>query len=195
MAEKGNPAEYRPRYVRGYHASPEEKAPGTHPNGPVPARLDPAPPRSSAPAEAGAARSGEPGAQAPAPRRQNRQASLDRTWLSRTVFPDGEEPDARFTLANERTFLSWTRTSLAFMAGGVAIEAFPIEGLAPQLRLWLAVATIFVGMLIAIGAAARWWRVENAMRHNRALPVPGIIPLLSVSAIGVCVLMLVVLLG
>jgi putative membrane protein len=33
----------------------------------------------------------------------------------------GEEPDYRFTLANERTFLAWIRTSLALLAGGVAV--------------------------------------------------------------------------
>jgi uncharacterized membrane protein YidH (DUF202 family) len=32
-----------------------------------------------------------------------------------------KEPDYRFTLANERTFLAWTRTALALLAGGVAV--------------------------------------------------------------------------
>ena len=36
----------------------------------------------------------------------------------------GEEPDYRFTLANERTFLAWIRTSLAMMAAGVAVVQF-----------------------------------------------------------------------
>ena len=31
-----------------------------------------------------------------------------------------EEPDVRFTYANERTFLAWNRTSLALIATGVA---------------------------------------------------------------------------
>ncbi|MGB0973230.1 MAG: YidH family protein, partial [Mycobacterium sp.] len=33
---------------------------------------------------------------------------------------DQQEPDYRFTLANERTFLAWIRTSLALIAGGIA---------------------------------------------------------------------------
>lgn len=102
--------------------------------------------------------------------------------FSRWVLPDGTEPDPRFTLANERTFLAWVRTSLAFLAGGVAIEAFPIASADPQLRLWLAVTIISCGVLIACGAAIRWWRVEMAMRRHRPLPVPGIIPLLSLVA-------------
>ncbi len=106
----------------------------------------------------------------------------DRGRFSRWVLPDGVEPDPRFTLANERTFLAWVRTSLAFLAGGVAIEAFPLSTTSPRLRLWLAVTTISCGLLIACGAAVRWWRVEMAMRRHRPLPVPGIIPLLSLVA-------------
>jgi len=30
----------------------------------------------------------------------------------------GQEPDYRFTLANERTFLAWIRTALALFAAG-----------------------------------------------------------------------------
>jgi len=37
---------------------------------------------------------------------------------------EGEEPDPRFTLANERTFLAWVRTALALVAGGIGLEAF-----------------------------------------------------------------------
>ena len=35
--------------------------------------------------------------------------------------PTEQEPDYRFTLANERTFLAWIRTALALIAGGVAV--------------------------------------------------------------------------
>nr|WP_268914086.1 DUF202 domain-containing protein [Corynebacterium uropygiale] len=99
------------------------------------------------------------------------------------MLPGGTEPDARFTLANERTFLAWTRTSLAFMAGGVAVEAFPIERVSAELRTVLAVGIVSVGLLIALGACVRWIRVERAMRHDAPLPVPAIAPLLSVATI------------
>ena len=39
-----------------------------------------------------------------------------RSRLARRVFPEGTEPDPRFTLANERTFLAWLRTTLALLA-------------------------------------------------------------------------------
>ena len=37
---------------------------------------------------------------------------------------EGDDPDYRFTLANERTFLAWIRTALAILAGGVLLHQF-----------------------------------------------------------------------
>ena len=34
---------------------------------------------------------------------------------------DGTEPDPRFTFANERTFLAWSRTALALVVAGLGI--------------------------------------------------------------------------
>jgi putative membrane protein len=34
---------------------------------------------------------------------------------------EGTEPDARFTFANERTFLAWNRTAVALVVAGLAI--------------------------------------------------------------------------
>ena len=107
----------------------------------------------------------------------------ERSRFARSVFPDGEEPDPRFTLANERTFLAWTRTSLAFLAGGIAFEAFQISGLSDTVRTAIAVFIIAVGMIIAAGAAVRWMNVERAMRKQKPLPVPAIIPFLSIAAL------------
>ena len=39
------------------------------------------------------------------------------------VHDEGDEPDPRFTLANERTFLAWVRTTLAMLAGAVALHS------------------------------------------------------------------------
>ena len=44
----------------------------------------------------------------------------------RWVYGGGTEPDARFTFANERTFLAWIRTALALLAGGVALDSIPL---------------------------------------------------------------------
>ena len=114
-----------------------------------------------------------------------------RGWLARVTFPDGQEPDPRFTLANERTFLAWTRTSLAFLAAGIALEAFDIERLNPHLQSWIAVAMLVVGILIAAGAALRWLNVEKAMRRGKALPVAGIVPLLGLAGVFAALMVLV----
>ena len=87
----------------------------------------------------------------------------------RRVFGEGDEPDARFTLANERTFLAWVRTALALLAGAVAVHA-PAVGLDP----WVSTAASLVLLTVAAVAIGqswrRWRRVELAIRTGRPLP-------------------------
>jgi putative membrane protein len=87
----------------------------------------------------------------------------------RRVFGDGAEPDPRFTLANERTFLAWIRTSLALIAAGVALDALnlPIQ---PTLRLIASLILLGLGLIVPVLAWATWGRVERALRHSRPLP-------------------------
>ena len=110
-----------------------------------------------------------------------------RTWLARRLFPLGTDPDARFTLANERTFLAWTRTSLAFLAGGIALTAFPLPNVPEGALTLVSILVILAGMAISAGATVRWIRVERAMRTGKSLPVPMIIPVLSLAALIACV--------
>jgi len=58
----------------------------------------------------------------------------------------GTEPDARFTFANERTFLAWNRTALALIAAGLAIVQLlpPFAGV-PWGRHMIAVPLIVAG--------------------------------------------------
>lgn len=99
--------------------------------------------------------------------------------LAERLLPGGTEPDPRFTLANERTFLAWIRTSLALLAGGIAIEAFTSDLFAEPVRKVLAVLLLLLGMLLSGGAAVRWIRVERSMRNSTPLPLPLIVPLLA----------------
>ncbi|MEX3505577.1 YidH family protein [Corynebacterium sp. LK2510] len=115
-----------------------------------------------------------------------------RGWFTRAVFPDGEDPDPRFTLANERTFLAWTRTSLAFLAGGIALEALAVPGIHPELRTTAAAVVILLSVAISLGAAVRWVHVERALRHGRPLPAPAIVPVLGA---GIAIAALIVFLG
>jgi putative membrane protein len=86
-------------------------------------------------------------------------------------YEEGEEPDYRFTLANERTFLAWLRTGLALLAGAVAlaqfVPPFPIAGLRTGLAGLLAVT----GTLLSAFSYRRWARVQRAMRTGSPLPV------------------------
>jgi putative membrane protein len=93
----------------------------------------------------------------------------------------GHDPDYRFSLANERTFLAWIRTALALNAGGLAVAA-----LLPQFMGWgrelIALALIGLGTIVAAGSVNRWARNEEAMRVDAPLP-PSRLP--AVLAVGV----------
>jgi putative membrane protein len=103
-----------------------------------------------------------------------------RTGLSGRILGGGTEPDPRFTLANERTFLAWIRTSLALLAGGVAVEAFMADLFGPELRKTVAVLLLVPALLIGGGSFFRWLNVERSMRHKDPLPLPWIAPVLAI---------------
>ncbi len=87
----------------------------------------------------------------------------------RSVYRHGTEPDARFTLANERTFLAWIRTALTLVAAGVGVEALG-QTLQPYLRVASAIALIVTGSACAVMAWVGWVRVERALRLGQPLP-------------------------
>jgi putative membrane protein len=85
------------------------------------------------------------------------------------VYGVGAEPDHRFSLANERTFLAWVRTSLALLAGGVVLDAVDLPG-SRALQSVLAVVLVLLGLGCAAASWLRWARTERAMRLRRPLP-------------------------
>ena len=105
---------------------------------------------------------------------------------------EGEDPDYRFSLANERTFLAWARTVLALLAGAVAIGS-----LLPEFRdRWVGTA---LGIGLAVSAFAlslliyrQWAANERAMRRSEPLPHPSHLRVfagaLSLAAVAVLVI-------
>jgi putative membrane protein len=99
-----------------------------------------------------------------------------------------EEPDVRFTYANERTFLAWNRTALALIATGVAATQ-----LLPKLQVqWgrrlLGLPLIALGALVAIESLRHWKANERAMRRGEPLP-KSLMPL--ILSVGVVVVSLI----
>ncbi|MBB5958074.1 putative membrane protein [Saccharothrix tamanrassetensis] len=108
----------------------------------------------------------------------------------RSVYGSGEEPDYRFSFANERTFLAWIRTALALLACGVAVDAVDL-GLPGALETALAVLLIGLGLVCAVLSWVRWARSERAMRHAEPLPSFGIGFVLVVGVVLAAVVVLV----
>lgn len=99
--------------------------------------------------------------------------------------PEGPELDYRFTLAGERTFLAWIRTSLGLLAGGVAVHELVQPFRHHDIRSALAISCIVLAAVIALGAYGRWRHVAAAMRAGRPLPHTIMVPIL---AIGIAVI-------
>jgi putative membrane protein len=87
------------------------------------------------------------------------------------VYDEGDDPDVRFTMANERTFLAWIRTSLGFLAAGVAVDVVDLD-LSSGTQRVLAALLLGLGLLSAVTAWVRWARTERSMRRHQAIPPP-----------------------
>jgi putative membrane protein len=90
-----------------------------------------------------------------------------------------EAPDSRFTQANERTFLAWNRTALAFIAAGLAVEQFVDSARAA--RLAIAIPLILLGGFVGVAGYARWQHAEDAIRRGEVLE-PSRVPRLLAGA-------------
>ena len=109
---------------------------------------------------------------------------------------EGSEPDARFTFANERTFLAWNRTALALVVAGLAIAQLlpPFPGV-PFGRHLLAIPLIALGAILAVSAYLEWRRNQAALRDGQPLPrspLPRILAA-SITTMGIAAAVLVLL--
>ena len=107
----------------------------------------------------------------------------------------GAEPDARFTLANERTFLAWNRTALALVVAGLGIVQLlpPFPGV-PWGRHVLGVPLIVLGAAVSVTAFGEWRRNQTALRRSEPIPQTLLPRILVATITGVAALSAVVLL-
>ena len=96
-----------------------------------------------------------------------------------------EDPDVRFSYANERTFLAWNRTSLALVTAGLAITQLLPPFDFPGGRRLIGLPLIAVGTLSASSATATGLRTTaRECRAGEPLP-PSPLPRLLALVVGI----------
>jgi putative membrane protein len=98
--------------------------------------------------------------------------------------PTGQEPDVRFSLANERTLLAYQRTAIGLIAAAVAVAHFLEDD---TLALVLAVVLLLIGAVAAVGGYRRYQAADQAIRQGRPLQ-PGPTPWLISLGLVLCLL-------
>ena len=83
-------------------------------------------------------------------------------------WEQGEEPDYRATLANERTFLAWSRTGLALLVGALATARL-LPSVPWALRLGLALYLTAAGLAAQVAGYLRWRDRQHRMRLRQPL--------------------------
>jgi putative membrane protein len=106
----------------------------------------------------------------------------------------GHEPDVRFSLANERTYLAWLRTSLALVASGIAVERLLPEFGFPGARQLIGVALVAVGAFAAASSHLRWQKIDAALRTGEPVPPPTVARVMAgtIAVAGVAIIVLLI---
>ena len=107
----------------------------------------------------------------------------------RSVYGVGGEPEVQASLANERTALSWIRTGMTLVAGGVALATLSGFGDLPLVILAIAGLAALGGAALGIWALVSWRRTERALRLREPLPEPSVLPWLVTGVVAVGLLL------
>jgi putative membrane protein len=105
--------------------------------------------------------------------------------------PDPTHPDYRFSLANERTFLAWVRTSLALLAGGIGVVNLPSGFASSTGRHILGILLVVLGLIASVGSFVRWRANNNAIAQGAPLPATNSMPIIAAGLTVVAILALV----
>jgi putative membrane protein len=107
----------------------------------------------------------------------------------RSVYSVGDEPEVQASLANERTALSWIRTGMTLVAGGVALATLSTFGEVPLVILAIAGLASLGGVAVGMWALISWRRTERALRRGQPLPPPSVLPWLVAGVVVVGLLL------
>lgn len=99
----------------------------------------------------------------------------------------GAEPDARFSYANERTFLAWNRTALALISVGLAVTQLLPPFRVTGGRRIIGLPLIALGAIVAIASLREWAANERAMRLGRPLPRSRLPQIMAVTIAAIAV--------
>jgi len=105
---------------------------------------------------------------------------MDESRFPQSVYARGSEPDARFSLANERTFLAWISAGLALISVGVGLESLALN-LQAGLRLAASIVLVAAGLACPVQAWFGWARAEAALRERRPLPFAPLLVVLPIA--------------
>jgi putative membrane protein len=112
-------------------------------------------------------------------------------WAHR-LLADGNDPDPRVSLANERTFLAWIRTALGLIAVGIGVATFVSTQATKGFAVILAAGLVIIGGAIASVSWFRWLAVERAVRKGAAVPPTRMSPLLAFGVAGLAIIAIIV---
>ncbi|WP_460756762.1 YidH family protein [Marinomonas epiphytica] len=99
-------------------------------------------------------------------------------------YEEGVNPDYRFTLANERTFLAWMRTGLGFFISAISIDQLLIYMETESLLWGFPYCLLAISTLCIVSGYIRWKQNEKQMRNNAPLHYGIASLLLTLIAIG-----------
>src|SRR5690625_7573098 len=89
-----------------------------------------------------------------------------------SVYSVGSDPNARFSLANERTALAWLRAALALVAGGIALTTLVSFTHGDRILVLLVALARVTGGIPPVSAISQWRGSDSTLRRVNRLPSP-----------------------